>query len=56
MTGKKTAAILPVTVLALKDIQTAIQTKRLHKMPRSIASKKGRLVLVTAVVTTASEE
>lgn len=56
MTGKKTAAVLPVTVLALKDIQTAIQTKMLQRMPRSRASKKGMLVLATAVLMTTSED
>ena len=54
MTGRKTAAILPWTVLAAKAIQTAIQTKKLHRMPRSMASKNGRLVLAVAVAMTTS--
>ena len=54
MTGRKTAAILPWTVLAAKAIQTAMQTRKLHRTPRSMASKKGRLVLAVAVAMTTS--
>ena len=48
------ARILPEIVSAPKDIQTAIQTRKLQRMPRKRASKKLRLALAAAVLMTES--
>ena len=55
MTGKKTAMILPSVLVALNDIQTAMQTRKLQRMPLRMASKKVKSVLAVAVAMTVSE-
>lgn len=55
MMGKKTQRIFPAGSLAAVAIQTATQTRRLHKTPRMRAGRKPSEALLAAVETTASD-
>jgi hypothetical protein len=51
--GNQMATILPGRSLAIEAIHTAMHTSQLHRMPRTSAVLKGRLVLATAAPTEA---
>ena len=49
MIGKNTARILPGTDLAALAIQTAMQTRKLHRIPRTNASPNDRNAFACAM-------